>query len=220
MRRRIPFPSGDFRPGASCCTPFRCVRRRRLGRHGCQSCDLGSALIKSRGAAGLRSARRYAGESALFRGHVVCGPTSSLRYLDGRDRSRWPRSRRSHARGDGLCVRPHRYALANRERTRRGGGAATAQQRNPVRVKVAADGVVEHVVLGSHRDNVKPMARVCRGVAGPPRVESMLRERGANNQCRSGLPYAAAETRLRWRGADWRKQTCGGLAAVIARTSR
>jgi hypothetical protein len=49
---QIPFPSGDFRPGASRCTPFRCVRRRRLGRHGCQSCDLGSAVIKSVGQPG------------------------------------------------------------------------------------------------------------------------------------------------------------------------
>lgn len=46
------------------------------------------------------------------------------------------------------------------------GLVAAAQQRNPVRVKVAAEGVVEHVVLGSHRDNVKPMTRVCREVAG------------------------------------------------------
>jgi hypothetical protein len=59
---------------------------------------------------------------------------------------------------------------------------------------------VEHVVSGSHGDNVKPMARVCRGVAGPRCAESMLRERGANNRCRCGQPYAAAG-----RG-------CGGLA--------
>jgi hypothetical protein len=40
-------------------------------------------VIKSRAAAGLRGAGRYAGESALFRGHVVCGPTSSLRVVIG-----------------------------------------------------------------------------------------------------------------------------------------
>jgi hypothetical protein len=114
----------------------------------------------------------------------------------------------------------HRYALANRERTRRGGGAATAQQRNPVRVKVAADGVVEHVVSDSYGDNVKPMARVCRGVAGPRCAESMLRERGASNQCRGGRPYAAAGTRPRWVAMIGNKPTRVGLAVVIAHTVR
>ena len=77
------------------------------------------------------------------------------------------RPRQSHAKGDGLCVRPHRYALANRERTRRGGSAAAAQQRNPVRVKVAADGLVERVISGSYGDNLKPMAGCVAGWRAP-----------------------------------------------------
>ncbi len=89
-----------------------------------------------------------------------------------------------------------------------------------MRVKVAADGVVEHVVSDSYGDNVKPMARVGRGVAGLRCAESMLRERGANNQCRSGLPYAAAETRLRWVAMIGNKPTRVGLAVVIAHTVR
>jgi hypothetical protein len=57
---------------------------------------------------------------------------------------------------------------AGESRARSGGGAATAQQRNPVRVKVAADGVVEHVVSGSHGDNMKRMARMRRGRGRSP----------------------------------------------------
>lgn len=174
-------------------------------------------MIKSRGAAGLRSARRYAGESALFRGHVVCGPTSSLRVVIGAD-----------GRGRVDLTREGMGCVYGRTATRwriasglvAGGGAATAQQRNPVRVKVAADGVVEHVVSDSYGDNVKPMARVCRGVAGPRCAESMLRERGASNQWRCGRPYAAAGTRPRWVAMIGNKPTRVGLAVVIAHTVR
>jgi hypothetical protein len=125
----------------------------------------------------------------------------------------------SRARGWAVCTAAPLRAGESRANSSRG-GAATAQQRNPVRVKVAADGVVEHVVSGSHGDNVKPMARVCRGVAGPRCAESMLRERGANNQCRCGRPYAAAGTRPRWVAMIGDKPTRVGLAVVIAHTVR
>jgi hypothetical protein len=42
-------------------------------------------------------------------------------------------------------------------------------------------------------------------MAGLRYAGSMLRERGANDQCRCGQPNAAAGTRPRWGGADWRQ---------------
>lgn len=150
------------------------------------------------------------GESAQFRGHVVCGPRSSLRYLDGRDWSRWPRSRRSDERGDGLCVRPHRYALANREQTRRGGGTATAQRRNPVRVKVAAHGVVSMSSRVHTVTNVKLDGEDASRCGGPRRAESMLRERGANNQCRSGRAIRSGRDAAAVGGDDWQQADSRG----------
>lgn len=115
----------------------------------------------------------------------------------------------SRASGWAVCTpAPLRAAESRADSSRR--GTAAAQQRNPVRVKVAADGVVEHVVLGSHRDIVKPMARVCRGVAGPRCAESMLRDRGANNQCRCGRPHATAGDAAAVGGSDWQQADSRG----------
>jgi hypothetical protein len=72
---QILFPSGDFRPGASRYRPFVVCVGGGCWRHGCQSCDLCSASINKRGAAGWCSPRQDAGEIALVRRHVVCGST-------------------------------------------------------------------------------------------------------------------------------------------------
>ena len=63
----------------------------------------------------------------------------------------------------GLCVRPHRYALALRCGLLAAGVLGLHECDNPVCVKVAADGDVEHVVAGSQGDNMERMARMRRG---------------------------------------------------------
>jgi hypothetical protein len=65
--------------------------------------------------------------------------------------------------GMGLCVRPHRYALALRCGLLAAGVLGLHECDNPVCVKVAADGDVEHVVAGSQGDNMERMARMRRG---------------------------------------------------------
>lgn len=138
----MPFPSGAFRSGGSRCRPFVVCVGVDCWRDRCQSCDLGADAIKRVGPAGWFSACRHAGESAPFRRHVVCGPTS---FTATTGRSQWGPTATvastPYARGMG-CVRPHRDARANRERTGRGGRAASAEQRQPMRARVAAEVVL------------------------------------------------------------------------------
>lgn len=108
--------------------------------------------------------RIHAGEIARFTSHVVCGPTASDCDIwtgaigaDGYGRFYLTRA------GMGLCVRPHRYALALSCGLVAAGVLALHECDNLVCVKVAADGDVEHVVAGSQGDNMERMAKMRRG---------------------------------------------------------
>jgi hypothetical protein len=114
----------------------------------------------------------------------------------------------SRARGWAVSTAaPLRAGESRADSSRR--GSATAEQRNPVCVKVAADGVVEHVVSRSHGDKVKPMGRMRRGVAGPMRrvdAEGARREQSVPRRAaiRSGRDAAAVG------GADWQQADSRG----------
>ena len=203
MRRRFRYPSGGS-------------RLWRIAPAGLSSCasaaPVGATVVSpavqglrrsKRVGAGWRSPRRYAGgerpvsPSRRVRPNVFAAPV--VIGADGRGRVDLTREGMGCAYG----------RTATRWRIASGLVAAGVLLLHNSATQCASksppSGVVEHVVLRSHRDNVKPMARMRRGVAGPRCAESMLRERGANNQCRGGQPYAAAGTRPRWRGDDWRQ---------------
>jgi hypothetical protein len=63
----------------------------------------------------------------------------------------------------GPCVRPHRYALAFAGGVVIAGVLGLHECDNPVRVRIAAEGDVQHVVSGSQGDNMERMARMRRG---------------------------------------------------------
>lgn len=66
--------------------------------------------------------------------------------------------------GVGLCVRPHRYALAIAGGSVAAGVLGLHECDNPVCVKIAAAiDPQQHVVSGSQGDNMKRMARMRRG---------------------------------------------------------
>ena len=109
--------------------------------------------------------RLHAGEIARFTSHVVCGPTASDCNIwtgaigaDGYGRYYLIRQ------GMGLCVRPHRYALAMACGALAAGVLGLHECDNPVCVKIAADtDPQQHVVSGSQGDNMERMARMRRG---------------------------------------------------------
>jgi hypothetical protein len=108
--------------------------------------------------------RLHAGEIARFTSHVVCGPTASDCNIwtgaigaDGYGRYYLTRQ------GMGLCVRPHRYALAMDCGALAAGVLGLHECDNPVCVKIAADGEIEHVVAGSQGDNMDRMVKMRRG---------------------------------------------------------
>ena len=108
--------------------------------------------------------RLHAGEIARFTSHVVCGPTASDCNIwtgaigaDGYGRYYLTRQ------GMGLCVRPHRYALAMACGALAAGVLGLHECDNPVCVKIAADGEIEHVVAGSQGDNMDRMVKMRRG---------------------------------------------------------
>lgn len=108
--------------------------------------------------------RLHAGEIARFSSHVVCGPAASDCNIwtgaigaDGYGRFYLTRQ------GMGLCVRPHRYALAMTGGALAAGVLGLHECDNPVCVKIAADGEVEHVVAGSQGDNMDRMVKMRRG---------------------------------------------------------
>lgn len=102
---------------------------------------------------------------ARFHRHVVCGPTVSDCDIwtgaigaDGYGRFYLTRA------GSGLCVRPHRYALAIVSGVVPAGVLGLHECDNPVCVKVAdATEPHQHVVSGSQGDNMERMARMRRG---------------------------------------------------------
>nr|WP_235629944.1 hypothetical protein [Mycolicibacterium novocastrense] len=109
--------------------------------------------------------RVHAAEIARFHSHVVCGPTASDCNIwagaigaDGYGRFYLTRE------GAGLCVRPHRYALAIVSGVVAAGVLGLHECDNPVCVKVAAPtDPHQHVVSGSQGDNMDRMARMRRG---------------------------------------------------------
>jgi hypothetical protein len=109
--------------------------------------------------------RVHAAEIARFHSHVVCGPTASDCSIwtgaigaDGYGRFYLTRE------GSGLCVRPHRYALAIVSGVVAAGVLGLHECDNPVCVRVAAaTDPHQHVVAGSQGDNMVRMARMRRG---------------------------------------------------------
>lgn len=107
----------------------------------------------------------HAGEIARFHSHVVCGPTASDCDIwigaigkDGYGRFYLARA------GTGVCVRPHRYALAIVSGVVAAGVLGLHECDNPVCVKVAdTTEPRQHVVSGSQGDNMERMARMRRG---------------------------------------------------------
>lgn len=109
--------------------------------------------------------RAHASEIVRFRTHIVCGPTASDCDIwvgaigaDGYGRYYLTRA------GVGLCVRPHRYALAIVSGVVAAGVLGLHECDNPVCVKVTdATDPHQHVVSGSQGDNMERMARMRRG---------------------------------------------------------
>lgn len=143
--------------------------------------------------------RQHVDEIARFQSHVVCGPSSSDCDIwaaaigaDGYGRFYLTRQ------GMGLCVRPHRYALALARGVIEAGVLGLHQCDLPVCVKVAA----EHVVAGSQGDNMERMARMRRGGGRYPvrRFDSrgVRRERSValREAVRNGWDAAAVEAAL------------------------
>jgi hypothetical protein len=126
----------------------------------------------------------------------------------------------SISRARGWAVRTAAPLRAAESRADVAAGCCDCTTAQPVRVKVAADGVVEHVVSRSHGDKRETDGEDASRCGGPRCAESMLRERGASNQWRCGRPYAAAGTRPRWAALIGSKPTRVGLAVVIAHTVR
>ncbi len=124
----------------------------------------------------------HAAEIARFYRHVVCGPTSSDCDIwtgaigaDGYGRFYLTRG------GVGLCVRPHRYALAITSGAVGARVLGLHECDNPVCVKVAAaTDPVQHVVYGSQGDNMERMARMRRG--GGRRTVRSIDSRGARRE--------------------------------------
>jgi hypothetical protein len=145
----------------------------------------------------------HAEEIARYRSHVVCGPgpldcdiwTGAI-GADGYGRFYVTRS------GTGMCLRPHRYALAIAHGLLPAGVLALHQCDNPVCVKIAAVGQLEHVVSGSQGDNMERMARMRRGGGRHPvrRCDSrgMRRERSValRDAVRGGWDAAAVHAAL------------------------
>lgn len=109
--------------------------------------------------------RVHGAEITRFHSHVVCGPTASDCNIwtgaigaDGYGRFYLTRE------GSGLCVRPHRYALAIVSGVVAAGVLGLHECDNPVCVKIAAaTDPHQHVVSGSQGDNMERMARMRRG---------------------------------------------------------
>ena len=109
--------------------------------------------------------RVHVAEIARFHSHVVCGPTpadcdiwTGAIGADGYGRFYLTRD------GVGMCVRPHRYALAIESGVVAAGVLGLHECDNPVCVKIAADEATQlHVVSGSQGDNMERMSRMRRG---------------------------------------------------------
>lgn len=147
--------------------------------------------------------RIHADEIARFASHIVRGPTASDGDIwiaaigaDGYGRFYLTRA------GMGLCVRPHRYALAIAGGVVAAGVLGLHECDNPVCVKVAADGEVEHVVAGSQGDNMDRMAKMRRGGGryvvhrGDSRFGRRARSVALREAVRHGWDAAAVEAAL------------------------
>ncbi|MCH9729769.1 MAG: hypothetical protein K0U84_08870 [Actinomycetia bacterium] len=147
--------------------------------------------------------RRDVREIVRYHSHIVCGPTPSDCDIwtgaigtDGYGRFYLTRG------GIGLCVRPHRYALALASGFVAAGVLGLHECDNPVCVKIGAEGQTEHVVAGSQGDNMERMARMRRG--GGRHAVRRLDSRGVRRQrsvalreaVRGGWDAAAVEAAL------------------------
>lgn len=112
----------------------------------------------------------HAAECARFANYIVAGPTASDCAIwcgaigaDGYGRFYITRG------GRGVCVRPHRYALALATGMPLGEATLALHECDiPVCVKVARpDAIRLHVVAGTQRDNMIRMAQTRRGGGRP-----------------------------------------------------
>ena len=147
--------------------------------------------------------RIHADEIARFTSHIVRGPTASdcdiwISAIGADGYGRYYLIRQ----GMGLCVRPHRYALAMACGALAAGVLGLHECDNPVCVKVAADGEIEHVVAGSQGDNMDRMVKMRRGGGrylvrrGDSRVARRERSVALREAVRKGWDAAAVEAAL------------------------
>jgi hypothetical protein len=147
--------------------------------------------------------RIHADEIARFTSHIVRGPTASdcdiwISAIGADGYGRYYLTRQ----GMGLCVRPHRYALAMAAGALAAGVLGLHECDNPVCVKVAADGEIEHVVAGSQGDNMDRMVKMRRGGGrylvrrGDSRVARRERSVALREAVRHGWDAAAVEAAL------------------------
>jgi hypothetical protein len=147
--------------------------------------------------------RIHSDEIARFTSHIVRGPTASdcdiwISAIGADGYGRYYLTRQ----GMGLCVRPHRYALAMAAGALAAGVLGLHECDNPVCVKVAADGEIEHVVAGSQGDNMDRMVKMRRGGGrylvrrGDSRVARRERSVALREAVRHGWDAAAVEAAL------------------------
>lgn len=104
--------------------------------------------------------------------------------------------------GVGVCVRPHRYALALSYGGVNSGVLGLHECDNLVCVKVSDDAQVMHVVAGTQSDNMARMGRMRRGGGryvmrrGDGRRERRARSVALRNAVRDGWDAAAVEAAL------------------------
>jgi hypothetical protein len=91
-------------------------------------------------------------------------------------------------------VRPHRYALATAGEVVIAGVLGLHECDNPVFVKIAAEGDVQHVVSGSQGDNTERMARMRRGGGRLRCGASTVGQYGANARWRCARRCGMART--------------------------
>lgn len=140
--------------------------------------------------------RVHAAEIARLHNHVVCGPTAS-------DRNIWTGAIGADSFGrnltrerSGLCVRPHRYALAIVSGVVAPGVLGLHECDNPVCVKIAAaTEPQQHGVSGPQGDNMERMARMRRG-GGRMRCDAWERSVALREAVRHGWNAAAVQAAL------------------------
>jgi len=209
MRRRIPFPGRNFRPGRIALQAFRYVSRRRCWHRGCQSRDLGSAVIKRRGTEGCLAHVGMRRERPVSR-------SRRLRPKVFAAISEWSRlepiaavASMSRARGWAVSTAaPLRAGESRADSSRRGYCYCTTAQ--PSARQSRRPRCCEHVVSRSHGDKRETDGEDASRCGGPRCAESMLRECGANNQCRCGRARRNGWDAAAVGGDDWQQADSRG----------